>query len=657
MLCGQTEAPPPRGNDLGAETGQWKVEGSAEADLAEETDASSENTSGTSPTIPPRSQGREGSKDSMETERLPDDSANLQPPLRSAVAPVEPPAQPALGGDPGTHEERTDAEEGLVIDESPADGGRAADGACPQSLRSTPSSGWRGATGHAEAVALADTEMLNCESQVLYPEYGEDEFGAIVSTTSIDDRMGPVISVTSVGARSPPRRHSGSSNIAPRASPRSPVPGVRSQAGMASAMEVQRQKLAAAVERENRWLKNVLTKEVEEAIWIAAGAPMLNKEEVETAEEFQRLHERQTKEICAHKKEDFDRREQVLLERKGAEKKRVDEKWRQLQHQEKLQETVVVDRQAKMIREAEDLAKSNARRQQNAHEQAIIHLEKKKQQHIEQARGLPDDENRTVALLEEQKRLRMVGKEVRREAAHAVERIKTELERQRISNRYSPERIRQFAEEALREAEERARQLLSPRHVGSRSPGPETPGSIGGRRPLTPSKAYPTPVMLSDLSMFFSAASVNVPPAPPAVPPPLLPGFAAFTRSDLPPNPAVLEAQKARPGLESSCDRLLKQVMASPVRSRVAAEATADLSPRSVSAAKRALSPRSGATSERSPASGAGPARRASPAREQTPRTTSPRRHATPNKAGFGSSAPNGRSPATPARDAGRAAR
>lgn len=392
----------------------------------------------------------------------------------------------------------------------------------------------------------------------------------------------------------------------------------RSQRGLVRSMELQRQKLVAAVERENRWLKHVLSKEVEEALASAICEPELTREEVEWPAECERQRQRLTREISLKKREDFRLREKALQQRRDHEKRQGDARFRYQEQKEVIEEQIVAEKKEKIQRAAEVLSVLNTMRHHQAQEQVSMLEERKKQQIVEQARGLVEDQRRAAALLEEQQRLRVIGKELREGSSLAVERLKAELEKQRVTGRHSPESLRLLAEQLCRDAEERARLLLSPRAAVQRSPR-------APKRPLTPGKVAQMSTTAADISMFVSPAAIHVPAVGSTA--------IAIPAGDQPREEAVAAASLSPRGQA-------RRPPSPPDAARIAAArntaSDADWPlPRSVP-------PKGGA------------------ARGQTatPRGATPRREPlTPRKVGFGSSAACGRNLPTPMRAVNRGTR
>jgi len=233
--------------------------------------------------------------------------------------------------------------------------------------------------------------------------------------------------------------------------------------------------MLASIDQEKRWLKAILAKEVEQTILIAASTSRLYQEEVELPEERQKEVEQSVRDLSIKRHNEFRNREVQRQIKKEEEQRRVLELLQRQEEVEAYHDNLVAEHRAKVQKNAEELALANARRAQNARDQIAAKNAQRLQQTREQARQQMEDDRRTEELLEEQKRLKSLGQALRLEASFAIARIKTEIDRQRTYNRYSPERIRRFAEEALEVAEERTRELKSPK--------PPTRASVAAVRP------------------------------------------------------------------------------------------------------------------------------------------------------------------------------
>jgi len=261
-------------------------------------------------------------------------------------------------------------------------------------------------------------------------------------------------------------------------------------------LELERRKLARAVDKEHRWLRNILNVEVRRATTMAENhrhslqETSLRKERMqafaarkrEASErrwridkekrmqwERQQAQERQTskrnfdaqcaelkrrqeaerlrhRQSCERQREEVERRrrqEAELAERRAEEwRQREARELRQLEREQQREERVLVQREM-WEDEAEDLAVLLAARRQQAQEEAQRLLEERSRSVAEKARR--QDEKMEMLRLEKQ-RLAEVRSTMQREGRRALEQVRSEIDRQQISSRFCPRAVQERAD-------------------------------------------------------------------------------------------------------------------------------------------------------------------------------------------------------------------
>jgi len=313
--------------------------------------------------------------------------------------------------------------------------------------------------------------------------------------------------------------------------------GSRSQTKVLSPVQIQRQRLTAAVEHEQRWIKFLFDAKIEEVIGDVNNTAATTEELVRKLERRAAM-ERFDKEASVKREERLKMREQARQARAESERRTVDDLVQARQAKDKNHEENIARMKARMHLEAREFAEHNTNRLRQVREQARLEDMRRSAQ-LKQTVGErhASIDRRVACCASEQMRGKKLIQEMRSEAADAMDRIKEEMGRQKHHGRFSPERVRELAEETLRRAEEKVQQHFAPWQLRpSRDSTPiRTPVEAGEQAAAAAAPDSRSPSVVTSAAFPPNSPGSSARAAPPAAARSKSPGRGSRTAAWAPP--------------------------------------------------------------------------------------------------------------------------